>query len=59
MATWTKDDIKTLRRLYPRYRTEEVADMLDRSVDAVKKFASRTGLRKTKKYLRDLREGKL
>lgn len=53
-GTWTKDDIKTLKRLFPNTPTADIAAELGRSVDCVKKKAERLGLKKTKKYMRSL-----
>lgn len=53
-GAWTKDDIKTLKKLFPNTNTAEVAGVLGRPLEAVKKHASRLGLKKSKKYLRSL-----
>ena len=53
-GTWSKDDIKLLKTKFPNSPTAEVAAALGRPTDAVKKKASRMGLRKTKKYLKTL-----
>jgi hypothetical protein len=54
MGRWTKDDVKDLKKLFPNRPTAEVAAELGRSLEAVKKHASRLGLTKTKKYLRSI-----
>ena len=51
---WTKDDIKLLKKLFPGNPTAEIAAQLGRPTDAVKKKASRMGLRKSKKYMNSL-----
>jgi len=51
---WSKDDIKQLRKLFPNRATAEVASDLGRPTEAVKKKASRMGLRKSKKYMKSL-----
>lgn len=51
---WEKDEIQHLKKTYPHSSTYDVAFDLDRPVEAVKKRASRLGLRKTKKYLKTL-----
>lgn len=48
-SRWSKQDIKTLTRLWPRRSGPEVAELLNRPYTAVKKFASRLGLKKGKK----------
>ena len=53
-GTWTTDDLKLLKKQFPNTATAEVAAALGRPVDAVKKKASRMGLRKTKKYMKTL-----
>ncbi len=49
---WTSDEAKLLKQLFPNNPTAEVAAELGRKTDAVKKKASRMGLRKTKRYLK-------
>ena len=56
-GTWTKDDIKLIKKIYPSTSTAEVAQELGRGFDAVKKKASRMGLKKTKKYMKTLGRG--
>jgi len=51
---WSKDDVKLLRKLFPSSPTAEIAAKLGRPTDAVKKKASRMGLRKSKKYMKSL-----
>jgi len=51
---WTGDDVKLLRKLFSTTPTSKVAKELGRKTDAVKKKASRMGLRKSKKYMRSL-----
>ena len=51
---WSKDDIKQLRKLFPNNPTADVATSLGRPTEAVKKKASRMGLRKSKKYMGSL-----
>ena len=51
---WTKDDIRKLKKLFPHMGTAAVAAELDRPVEAVKKRASRMGLRKSARYLKTL-----
>jgi hypothetical protein len=51
---WSKDDVKNLRKLFPSRATADVASNLGRPTEAVKKKASRMGLRKSKKYMKTL-----
>lgn len=51
---WTKGDIAKLKKMFGNNPTAGVAGKLGRGTDAVKKKASRMGLKKTKKYLRSI-----
>jgi hypothetical protein len=51
---WNKEDIKLLKRLFPNCSTAYVAHELGRPYDAVKKYASRHGLRKGRRYMKRL-----
>jgi hypothetical protein len=51
---WSKVDINTLARLFPKHATAEIATKLGRPTEAVKKKASRMGLRKSKGYMKSL-----
>jgi hypothetical protein len=51
---WSKGEVALLRKLFPNNPTAKVAAKLGRSLDTVKKKASRMGLKKTKKYLKSL-----
>ena len=51
---WTQKDIKLLKKLFGNTATAEVAAELGRGTDAVKKKASRMGLRKTRRYMKSL-----
>ncbi len=51
---WSKSDIQTLKKLFPNNPTAMIAKKLGRPTDAVKKKASRMGLRKSKKYMKSL-----
>ena len=53
-GSWTKDDVKELKKLFPNRPTAEVAASLGRPTEAVKKKASRMGLRKSRKYMKGL-----
>ena len=54
LGLWSKSDISTLKKLFGANSTADVAKKLGRPLDAVKKKASRMGLRKTKKYMKTL-----
>ena len=51
---WSKSELSLLKKLFPSNPTAEIAAKLNRPTDAVKKKASRMGLRKTKKYMKSL-----
>ncbi len=51
---WSLSEVKLLKKLFANNLTAEVAAQLGRKTDAVKKKASRMGLRKTKKYLKSI-----
>lgn len=51
---WTKAEVSLLRKLFPTNPTSKIAKQLGRKTDAVKKKASRIGLRKTKRYLKSI-----
>jgi len=51
---WSPSEVKLLKKLFPTNLTAKVATQLGRKTDAVKKKASRMGLRKTKKYLKSI-----
>ncbi len=53
-TVWTTRDINLLKKLFPNNATSKIASKLGRKTDAVKKKASRMGLRKSKRYLRSL-----
>ncbi|MEJ2705126.1 MAG: hypothetical protein P8Z79_22025 [Sedimentisphaerales bacterium] len=54
IGLWSKSDVALLKRLFPNNRTATVAAKLGRSLDTVKKKASRMGLKKSKKYMKSL-----
>ncbi len=53
-GSWTRDDVKQLKRLFPNRPTADVAADLGRPTEAVKKKASRMGLKKSARYLKSL-----
>jgi len=53
-GSWSRDDVKELRKLFPNRPTAEVAAELNRPTEAVKKKASRMGLKKSRRYMKSL-----
>ncbi len=53
-GAWTNNDLKLLKKLFANNATADVSAKLGRPNEAVKKKASRMGLRKTKKYMKSL-----
>jgi hypothetical protein len=53
-GTWSKDDLRDLKKLFPDRPTAEVAAELGRPTEAVKKKASRMGLKKSRRYMKSL-----
>ncbi len=53
-GSWTRDDLKQLKKLFSDRPTAEVAASLNRPTEAVKKKASRMGLKKSNRYMRSL-----
>jgi hypothetical protein len=51
---WTTRDVNLLKKLFPANPTSKIAKQLRRKTDAVKKKASRMGLKKSKRYLKSL-----
>ncbi len=51
---WSAGETKLLKRLFSTNPTTQIAAELGRPTDAVKKKASRMGLRKSKKYMRSI-----
>ena len=51
---WSKGELSQLKKLFPSNPTAKIASKLSRPTDAVKKKASRMGLRKSKKYMKSL-----
>ena len=51
---WSKSEANLLKKLFSNNPTAKIAARLRRPTDAVKKKASRMGLRKSKKYMRTL-----
>jgi hypothetical protein len=53
-GSWSKSDLNVLTKLFPNNPTAKISAKLGRPNDAVKKKASRMGLRKSKRYLKSL-----
>ena len=51
---WSKSELNQLKKLFPNNPTAKISATLGRPNDAVKKKASRMGLRKSKRYLKTL-----
>jgi hypothetical protein len=51
---WSSTEINQLKRLFPENPTAKIAQRLGRPTDAVKKKASRMGLRKARRYMKTL-----
>lgn len=51
---WLTRELNLLRKVFPNALTAEVAKRLGRPTEAVKRKASRMGLRKSKRYMKSL-----
>ncbi len=51
---WSKSELNQLKKLFPNNPTAKISTTLGRPNDAVKKKASRMGLRKSRRYLKTL-----
>jgi len=51
---WSRGELTLLKKLFPNNPTAQIAAKLRRPNEAVKKKASRMGLRKSKRYLKTL-----
>ena len=51
---WSTRDVNLLKKLFPSNPTSKIAKKLKRKTDAVKKKASRMGLKKAKRYLKSI-----
>jgi hypothetical protein len=51
---WTKGELTQLKKLFPNNPTAKISATLGRPNDAVKKKASRMGLKKSRRYLKSL-----
>lgn len=47
---WTEDEIKTLRRLYPKMANKAISEELGKSVTSINLKAVNLGLRKDQKF---------
>ena len=53
-GVWTKSELALLKKLFGNNPTAAISAKLGRPNDAVKKKASRMGLRKSKRYMKSL-----
>ena len=53
-GSWTRGDVTQLKKLFSDRPTAQVAAKLGRPTEAVKKKASRMGLRKSRRYMKSL-----
>ncbi len=51
---WSRGELTLLKKLFPNNPTAQIAAKLGRPNEAVKKKASRMGLRQSKRYLKTL-----
>jgi len=51
---WSKGELTQLKKLFPNNPTAKISATLGRPNDAVKKKASRMGLKKSRRYLKTL-----
>lgn len=51
---WTKAEISTLKKDYPKTATKALATKLKRTIEAVRFQAKKNGLKKTKTYMASL-----
>jgi len=51
---WSTKDVNQLKKLFASNPTAQIAAKLGRPTEAVKKKASRMGLRKSKRYMKSL-----
>jgi transcriptional regulator of aromatic amino acid metabolism len=56
-GVWSKSEVNLLKKLFANNPTAKIAARLGRPTEAVKKKASRMGLRKSKKYMKSLGRG--
>jgi hypothetical protein len=58
-AIWTEDQVETLRRQYPNFKTENVAFMVGHSLEQTYRKAQALGLKKTAEFLASGAAGRL
>ena len=51
---WTKAELSTLKKEYPKTDTQKLAKKLKRTLEAVRFQAKKHGLKKTKSYMQSL-----
>ena len=57
-SEWSKEEVKTLKKMFRNTSTKEVAKALGRSALSVQAKASALGLKKTKTYLKSIGRSK-
>ena len=53
-GTWSAKDLNILKKQFANTPTAQIAKKVGRKVDAVKKKASRMGIKKSKRYLKSI-----
>ena len=53
-GVFSKDEIKVLKKMFPNTKTKELAKKLNRKSKSVQARASKLGLKKTTKYLKEM-----
>lgn len=53
-TSWTREEVRALRKLFRTNSNQAVANVLERTPKAVERKAAKLGLFKTKKYLKAL-----
>lgn len=53
MSVWTNDDLEFLKENYNKYTKKQLAQMLDKTTNAIQVKASRLGLKREEKYFYD------
>lgn len=51
---WSNGELKLLRKVFPTATTKQVAERLGRTMKSVEMKASKTGLKKSKRYLKSI-----
>lgn len=54
---WTPNEVKTLRKIYKDTPTKDIARRFSRTVSSIQAKAGDLGLKKTKMYMKKMRQG--